>query len=96
MQLGGNVIKQPQRHVLTTTPSYEAARRPVSDIENGPHREADTAMYEEDEDPLVAAEQLARRDPRAGADALLAIARDGSVDDGLRLEAAAQLTGSTR
>jgi len=56
---------------------------------------ADTAMYEDDEDPLVAAEQLARLDPRAGAEAFRAIACDGSVDDGLRLEAAAQLPGST-
>jgi hypothetical protein len=48
-------------------------------------------MYEDEEDPLVAAEQLAGRDPRAGAEAFLAIACDGSVDDGLRLEAAGQL-----
>jgi hypothetical protein len=48
-------------------------------------------MDEDDEDPLVAAEQLARLDLRAGAAAFLAIARDGSVDDSLRMEAAEQL-----
>ena len=47
-------------------------------------------MYEA-EDPLVAAEQLARLDPRAAAEALLTFACDGAVDDGLRLEAASQL-----
>ena len=52
---------------------------------------AETAMYEDDEDPLVAAEELAMLDPRAGAAAFLAIACDRSVDDGLRLEAAGQL-----
>jgi hypothetical protein len=84
MQLGGNMIKQPQRHLLTATPSYEAARRSVSDIETDPTEKADTARYEEDED-LVAAEQLARRDPGAGVDAMRAVARDGSVDEGLRV-----------
>ena len=96
MQLGGNVIKPPQRQVLTATPSYEAAGRSVSDIETDLTEKADATMYEDDEDPLVAAEQLARLDPRAGAEAFLAIACDGSVDDGLRLEAAGQLPGLDR
>jgi hypothetical protein len=91
MQLGSNVIKQSQRRVLTATPSSEIARRSVSDIGTDLAEKAGTAMYEDDEDPLVAAEQLARLDPRAGAEALRAIACGGSVDDGVRLEAAGQL-----
>ena len=48
-------------------------------------------MYEDDGDPLVAVEQLARLNPRAGTEALRAIARDGSVDDGVCVEAAGKL-----
>jgi hypothetical protein len=48
-------------------------------------------MYEDDGDPLVAVEQLARLNSRAGAEALRAIAWDGSVDDGPCLEAAGKL-----
>lgn len=54
---------------------------------------ADTAMHEDedDEDRIDAAEQLARLDPRAAADAFRTIACDESVDDGLRMEAAERL-----
>jgi hypothetical protein len=45
-------------------------------------------IYEDDGNPLVAVEHLARLNPRAGAEALRAVAWDGSADDGLCLEAA--------
>jgi hypothetical protein len=48
-------------------------------------------MYEDDGDPRVAVERLARLNPRAGTEALRAIAWDGSVDDGLCSEAAGKL-----
>jgi hypothetical protein len=47
-------------------------------------------MYEDD-DRMDAAEQLARRDPRAGAEAFRVIVSDPSMDDGLRASAAEQL-----
>jgi hypothetical protein len=48
-------------------------------------------MCEHDGYPLIAVERLARLNPRAGAEALRAIEWDGSVDDGLCLEAAGKL-----
>ncbi|HYB15471.1 MAG TPA: hypothetical protein VEF71_08370 [Streptosporangiaceae bacterium] len=49
---------------------------------------ADTAMYEDDEDRIDAAEQLAEHNPRAAAEALSAIACDQEVGDEVRLSAA--------
>jgi hypothetical protein len=51
-------------------------------------QKADTAMYEDDEDRIDAAEQLAERNPRAAAEACSAIACDGAVGDEVRLSAA--------
>jgi hypothetical protein len=48
-------------------------------------------MYEDNDDPMDAAEQLARLDPGGAAEAYRAIACDQSIDHGLRLEAAEQL-----
>jgi hypothetical protein len=85
-------VKENAMHPLTSAPKARPrTRRSVSDIETGLREKADTAMYEDDGDPLVAVEQLARLNPRAGAEALRAIAWDGSVDDGLCLEAAGKL-----
>ena len=49
-------------------------------------------MYEDDEDRLDAAEQLAEHSPHAAAEAFSAIACDGEVGDEVRLSAAEQLT----
>ena len=49
---------------------------------------AGTAMYEDDEDRIDAAEQLAERNPRAAAEAFAAIACDQAVGDEVRLSAA--------
>ena len=48
-------------------------------------------MYEDDEDRLDAAEQLAEHSPHAAAEAFSAIACDGEIDDEVRLSAAEQL-----
>jgi len=48
-------------------------------------------MYEDDEDRIDAAEQLAEHNPRAAAEALSAIACDQEVGDEVRLSAAVQL-----
>jgi hypothetical protein len=53
-------------------------------------------MYEDDDERMDAAEQLARLDPRAAADAFRAIACDESVDDGPRVEAAERLPALDR
>jgi len=45
-------------------------------------------MYEDDEDRMDAAEQLAEHNPHAAAEAFSAIACDGEVDDEVRLSAA--------
>jgi hypothetical protein len=47
--------------------------------------------FHNDDDRMASAEQLAEHDPRAGADALRAIARDHGVDDDFRADAAEQL-----
>jgi hypothetical protein len=44
-------------------------------------------FHNDDDDRMAFAEQLAEYDPRAGADALRAIARDHGVDDDIRMEA---------
>jgi len=49
---------------------------------------ADSAMYEDDEDRIDAAEQLAERNPHAAAEAFSAIACDQGVGDEVRLSAA--------
>jgi hypothetical protein len=85
-------VKENAMHPLTSAPkARRRTRRSVSDIETGLREKAGTAMYEDDGDSLVAVEQLARLNPRAGAEALRAIGWDGSVDDGLCLEAAGKL-----
>jgi hypothetical protein len=85
-------VKEPAMHPLTSAPQARPrARRSVSDIETGLREKADTAMDEDDGNPLVAVEQLARLNPRAAAEALRVIAWDGSADDGLCLEAAGKL-----
>jgi hypothetical protein len=85
-------VKQPAMHPLTSAPKARPrTRRSVSEFETGLREKADTAVYEDDGDLLVAVGQLARLNPRAGAEALRAIAWDGSVDDGLCLEAAGKL-----
>ncbi len=92
MQLGGNVIKPPQRQVLTATPSYEAAGRSVSDMAAAEALRAVACDGSVDDGlRLEAAGQLPGLDRQAAAEALRAVACDGSVDDGLRLEAAGQL-----
>jgi hypothetical protein len=48
-------------------------------------------MYEDDEDRLDAAEQLAEHNPHAAAEALSAIACDHEVGDEVRLSATEQL-----
>ena len=48
-------------------------------------------MYEDDDEHMHAAEQLARLDPRAGAEAFRAIAGDEGADDEQRIDAAGQL-----
>ena len=47
-------------------------------------------MYEDDDERMDAAEQLARLDPRAGAEAFRAIAGDEGADDEQRIDAAEQ------
>jgi hypothetical protein len=49
---------------------------------------AGTAMYQDDEDRIDAAEKLAERNPRAAAEAFSAIACDQAVGDEVRLSAA--------
>src|SRR5215468_5404504 len=49
---------------------------------------ADTAMDEDDEGRIDAAEQLAEHNPHAAAEAFSAIACDGAVGDEVRLSAA--------
>ena len=53
-------------------------------------------MYEDDDERMDAAEQLARLDPRAGAEAFRAIAGDEDADDERRIDAAEQLAGLDR
>jgi len=48
-------------------------------------------MHEDNHDPLDAAEQLARFDSRAAAEAFRAIAVDAGLDPGYRINAAEQL-----
>jgi hypothetical protein len=48
-------------------------------------------MYEDDDDRMDAAEQLARLDPRAGAEAFRAIAGYEGADNEQRIDAAEQL-----
>jgi hypothetical protein len=48
-------------------------------------------MYEDDEDRIGAAEQLAEHDPQPAAEAFSAIACDRTVGDEVRLSAAEQL-----
>src|SRR5215469_9797218 len=52
---------------------------------------ADTAMDEDNHDPIEAAEQLARFDPRAAAEAIRTIAVDAGLDPEYRINAAEQL-----
>jgi hypothetical protein len=72
-------------------PSPKPARLSVSGIRTDLAKKADPAMYEDNDDPMDAAEQLARLDPGGAAEAYRAIACDQSIDHGLRLEAAEQL-----
>ena len=88
MQLGGNMINQPRARVLSAALSSEPARRSVSDTGTDPAGKADSTMYENHEDRIEAAEQLARLDPRAGAEVFWTIAYDGSADDEHRIHAA--------
>jgi hypothetical protein len=48
-------------------------------------------MHEDNHDPIGAAEQLARFDPRAAAEAFRAIAVDEGLDPEYRINAAEQL-----
>ena len=48
-------------------------------------------MHEDNHDPLDAAEQLARLDPRAAAEAIRTLACDADLDPEYRINAAEQL-----
>ena len=73
--------------------AHSGARQAIRpDIGTDLAEKADTAMYEDDEDRMDAAEQLAGHSPHAAAEAFSAIACDGAVDDETRLSAAEQLT----
>ena len=48
-------------------------------------------MHEDNHDPLDAAEQLARLDPRAAAEAIRTLACDAGLDPEYRINAAEQL-----
>jgi len=78
-------------HAPPAVPSPKPARLPVSDIGTDLAKKADQAMYEDNDDPMDAAEQLARLDPRAGAEAYWAIACHLGADAEYRIDAAAQL-----
>ena len=88
----GHGINRPQRPGTCSRwparPSSEPAR--PSGLDNGTDlaEKAATAMYEDDEDRIDAAEQLAERNPHAAAEALSAIACDQAVGDEVRLSAA--------
>lgn len=56
-----------------------------------PAEKAGTAMYEDDEDRIDAAEQLAEHNPRDAAEAFSAIACDRTVGDEVRRSAAEHL-----
>lgn len=85
-------VKENAMHPLTSAPKARPrTRRSVSDIETGLREKADTAMCEDDGYPVIAVEQLARLNPRAGAEDLRPIEWDGGVDDSLCLEAAGKL-----
>ena len=72
-------------------PDREPDRLSVSDTGTDLIEKADTAMYEDDEGRLDAAEQLAEHNPHAAAEAFSAIACDQAVGDEVRLSAAEQL-----
>jgi hypothetical protein len=64
------------------------------DIGTDPAEKADTAMHDDNDDPdyrINTAEQLARLDRRAGAEAILTIATDDGIDPEYRINAAEQL-----
>jgi len=84
----GHAIKRPQRlgHPRwPARPGPEPARLSAWDNGTDLAEKADTAMYED--------EVLAGIDPRAAAPACVAIARDGTVGDEVRLSAAELLAG---
>ena len=91
----GHRIKRPRRpgarSRLPARRSPEPAGLSISDYGTNPAKKADTAMYEDDEDRIDAAEQLAEHNPHAATEAFSAIACDGAVGDGVRLSAAQQL-----
>jgi hypothetical protein len=91
IQLGGNMMNQPQRPGAHPPPALNQSGGPSRIPEPNLAEKADTAMYEDDEDRMDAAGQLPELDPRAAAEAFRAIACDGSADDGLRFSAAEQL-----
>jgi hypothetical protein len=88
-------MKRPQRpgtHLLpAATPSPEPDRLSVPDIGTDLAEKADTAMYEDNEDRMSAAEQLAEHNPHAAVEAFSAIACNQAVGDEVRLSAAEQL-----
>jgi len=91
-----HATKQPQRPgteaCSPAPPSPGPARLSVSDTRADLAEKADIAMYEDDDERMEAAEQLARLDLRAGAEAFRAIAGDEGADNEQRIDAAEQLT----
>ena len=92
----GHAIKRPQRlgHPRwPARPGPEPARLSAWDNGTDLAEKADTAMYEDDEDRIDAAGQLAEHNPGAAAEACSAIACDQAVGDEVRLSAAELLAG---
>ena len=93
----GYRIERPQRPAahcgLPALPSPGPVKLLVSDHGTDLAEKADTAMHEDDEDRIDAAEHLAEHNPHAAAEAFSAIACDQAVGDEVRLSAAQQLAG---
>jgi uncharacterized protein (UPF0147 family) len=87
----GHMTKRPQRpgaHPgLPAMPSPGPARLTIPDNGTDLAEKADTAMYQDDESRMDAAEQLAEHNPHAAAEALSDIGRDEAVGDEVRLSA---------
>ena len=94
----GHGVKCPAPRVLVPPgpigPARGPARLSVRDNRTDHVEKADTAMYEDDEDRIDAAEQLAEDHPDAAAEAFSAIACDQAVGDEVRLSAAELLAGA--
>ena len=83
MQPGHGIKRAPSTRVLS--PAHPSAWDNRTDLAE----KADTAMYQDDEDRLDAADQLAEHTPHAAAEAFSAIACDRDVGDEVGTDAVA-------